>query len=154
VAPACAERIVGREVVDSRVAIRDLRVSDEAVTGRLVNLTSNPIRDIRLAVSDEFLWNNETRPGDDSPGRVEFVTVRGEIPPRGEVAFRVDRQPLPERSDGRFVTDVDVVGLEDFADSTASREDVRRAVPDAVLGLPHGQTRALHEPPDPDRPDE
>lgn len=50
-----------------------------------------------------FLWANETKPGDESPGRSAVLTVAGPLAPRGTLAFEfTPNPPLPNRTDGRF----------------------------------------------------
>jgi hypothetical protein len=51
------------------------------------------------------------KPGEDSPGRVDYYTVRSELPPAGEVELKYRPEPpLPDRADGHFETTVEVAG--------------------------------------------
>jgi len=93
------------------VVVRDVRIGADAVRGVVANLTDGKLEDVRLLVQDTFSWSDELHPGADSPGRATYALVHGPIPPRGEVAFEIRRDPPPERSDGRFETSVTVVGL-------------------------------------------
>jgi hypothetical protein len=99
------EKIVSREEVQRAVTVRDLTVVDGAASGVVVNRSNNPVKDIRLAIRYEWLWNNEMRPGKDDPGRTEFYTIPEAIPPGGSVRFTYrPSAPLPQRSDGKFMT--------------------------------------------------
>ena len=69
------------------------------------------VRDVRLLFHHTWLWADEFHPGEDSPGRADYYTVRNELPPGGTVEFSYRPEPpLPDRGDRRFETTVDVVG--------------------------------------------
>ena len=97
------------------VEVRDVRAEPDRVSGVLVNLSSKPVRGVRLRIDRSWLWADEKHAGgaEESPGRTAVYTVPGEIPPGGQSPFtyRSDT-PLPQRTDGRFETSVSVVGLE------------------------------------------
>lgn len=100
-------------IVDSAEASQDIAVIDAqshdgVVSGTIINRSSEPVRDVELLIDHVWLWNNERHPGEASPGRTDFVTVRGEIPPGGSRPFTYEGVPLPNRSDGRFETQVQV----------------------------------------------
>jgi hypothetical protein len=109
-APVAADQHF-RQVVE----VRDVRADADRVSGVLVNLSSKPVRSVRVRIDRSWLWADERHAGgaEESPGRTAVYTVPGEIPPGGQVTFtyRSDT-PLPQRSDGRFETSVTVVGLE------------------------------------------
>lgn len=113
-APGRAQDLVSRDEISRTLVIRDLKVTDEMVSGVLVNKTLLPLAEVRLLIRHTFLWKKERAPeaGSDNPGRAVFFNVPGEIPPAGVVAFsyRPD-PPLPQRKDGRFQTTVEVVGF-------------------------------------------
>ncbi|MBI3785600.1 MAG: hypothetical protein HY270_19580 [Deltaproteobacteria bacterium] len=59
-----------------------------------------------------WLWKNERHPGSDNPGRTDRYVVPGEVPAGGTLPFSYTIEPpLPNRSDGHFVTTVELVGL-------------------------------------------
>jgi len=104
VASADAPRVTSLEDV---VRIEDVQSNEGEVRGRVVNETGDQLEDVRLLVSDQFLWRNERHPGPDSPSDAHAVSVPGPIPPHGAAAFTFKRPaPLDERHEGRFVTDV------------------------------------------------
>jgi hypothetical protein len=107
-APSARQQFVAPGHLDSVVRIRDVQVTDYELRGTLVNLDDDELRDVRLRVSDMFLWRNERRPGVDDTSRSEEFIVKGPIPPRGAVAFTAPRTAPPPRSDGHYRTNVEV----------------------------------------------
>ena len=106
------EKIVSVSRIRDLVEIRDVTVRDGVVNGTIVNRSDKILRDVRLQIRHQWLWDNEFHPGTDDPGRTEFHTLPGEIPPgaRAQFTYRMDSL-LPERSDGRFQTQVEVVSV-------------------------------------------
>lgn len=91
------------DAVHDEVQIAEVTRHGDAVTGKIVNRGDAEIRDIRLLIAMPFLWANEVKPGDESPGRSSVLTVAGPLAPRGTLAFEfTPNPPLPSRSDGRF----------------------------------------------------
>lgn len=111
--PAGARTVIADEEPGSSVVVRHVQARDDGVvTGVLVNRSTRLVRDVRLLVRHSWLWSHEFSPGEDSPGRVAYHVVPADIPPAGSVEFRYRPDPpLPDRSDGRFETSVEVVGL-------------------------------------------
>ena len=106
--PSARQELVAPGRLDSVVRVRDVQIMDIEITGTLVNLTNDELRDIRLRVIDMFLWRNERRPGIDDVSRSEELIVKGPIPPRGALGFTAPRTPPLRRSDGDFRTSVEV----------------------------------------------
>jgi hypothetical protein len=106
------EQIVSVSRIRDLVDVRNITVRDRVVSGTIINSSDKTLRDVRLQIRHQWLWNNEFHPGTDDPGRTEFHTLPGEIPSgaRAEFTYRMDSL-LPERSDGRFQTQVEVVSL-------------------------------------------
>ena len=109
--PATQQNVVGTGELESVVSVRDVLVGSGEISGTIVNLTSDELRDVRLRVREMFLWHNERRPGTDDFSRAEEFVVRGPIPPRGGLAFTAPRTAPPTRSDGEYRTTVDVTAL-------------------------------------------
>jgi hypothetical protein len=105
------------DAASAAIAASDVSRRGGVVVGTLVNRGTEEVRDVRLLIDLPFLWTNEVKPGDDSPGRSTIMTVAGPIPPRGQLAFEFTPSPaLPERSDGRFADpEVHVLGYESVA---------------------------------------
>jgi hypothetical protein len=112
-----AQRVGGEAALYSASAVTPVDVivrsaSRGVVGGTLVNRSTKPIRDVDLMVNYQWLWRNETHPGDVSPGRTEYFRIAEPIPPQGSVDFTYRPDvPLPARNDGRFETSVQVVGF-------------------------------------------
>ena len=81
------ERVVPSSRLAERVSVRDVRTRDGEVSGVVVNTSDRPVRDVQLLISYQWLWENETHPGEGGPGRAVFYTVNQEIPPGGQVPF-------------------------------------------------------------------
>jgi hypothetical protein len=90
------------------IAIQDLSVRDGAVSGTVVNKSAATLHDVELRIKQVWLWKNERHPGADSPGRTLPFTLRQDIAPHASASFAFQTPPLDQRSDGRFVTTVDV----------------------------------------------
>jgi hypothetical protein len=98
--------------LENVATIQGVQSDGDMVRGRIVNQTDDQLENVRLLVSDQFLWRNERHPGSESPSDAHTVIVPGPIPPHGSVAFDFRRPSgLPERHDGQFVTDVSPVEL-------------------------------------------
>ena len=111
---SAADRVIITDAEPSHeVVVRDVRTRpDGAVMGTIVNRSSSTVRDVRLLIRHNWLWKNETHPGEESLGRVAYHIVPAEIPPGDSVEFSYHADPpLPERSDGRFETTVEIVGM-------------------------------------------
>ena len=79
------------------VVITDLSVGDDLVSGTVVNKSAASLREVRVVLQQAWQWKDERHPGADSPGQTTPFTL---TPPR-----------LPQRTDGRFVTTMEVVGF-------------------------------------------
>ncbi|TMA80133.1 MAG: hypothetical protein E6J72_09315 [Deltaproteobacteria bacterium] len=115
VAGTCTALGAGTSIADEQpsrmVTVRDVTARPGMVSGVLVNHSQKLLRDVRLLFHHTWLWADEFHPGEDSPGRADYYTVRNELPPGGTVEFSYRPEPpLPDRGDGRFETTVDVVG--------------------------------------------
>jgi hypothetical protein len=106
------QTIVSGDDASRLVGLADVKVNDGTVSGVLVNKSPHPIREVELLIDHAWLWSDERHPGEDNPGRSEYYTVHGEIPPNGSVQFTYHPSPpLPHRTDGHFETTVQIVGL-------------------------------------------
>lgn len=96
----------------------DVRVHsafDGTVGGTVTNRSPHPVAEVVLMVNHQWLWRNEFRPGDDSPGRTEYLRIPEPIPPGGSVTFtHKPLVPLPTRDDGRFETSLEVVAFDEI----------------------------------------
>jgi len=111
-AKAASQTIVSGGDASRLVGLIEVKVNDGTVSGVLLNKSPHPIREVELLIDHAWLWSDERHPGEDNPGRSEYYTVHGEIPPSGSVQFTYHPSPpLPHRADGHFETSVQIVGL-------------------------------------------
>jgi len=111
-ARADSQTIVSGDDTSRVVGLTDLKMNDGAVSGVLVNKSPHPIREVELLIDHAWFWSDERHPGEDNPGRSEYYTVHGEVPPGGSTPFTYHPSPpLPHRADGHFETSVQIVGL-------------------------------------------
>lgn len=109
---AAPDKLIADDGPDRVVVVRDVTATPQGiVSGTLVNRSHKELRDVRLLIHHTWFWKKEMKPGDDSPGRVDYYTARSALPPDGEVKLSYRPEPpLPDRDDGHFETTVDVVG--------------------------------------------
>ena len=103
--------VVPSSEASQEIIIQDVTAKDRSVSGTVVNNASKTVRDVELLVRQEWLWNDERHPGTDSPGRTLPFTLRQDIAPHASASFTFQTPPLARRSDGRFVTTVEVTGF-------------------------------------------
>jgi hypothetical protein len=106
-----ASPVVPSSEAAQTIAINDLTVHEGSVSGTVVNKSSATVRGVQLLLRQTWLWNNERHPGTDSPGRTLPFTFGGDVAPNASAPFTFQTPPLPQRSDGRFVTTMDVTGF-------------------------------------------
>lgn len=106
--PVASSYITTKNQIVGLVTVRDVVVRDNVVSGRVVNRSSRPIRDVHLTIQSIWLWNDEFHPGTDDPGRSVVYEVKGRIPPGGSKPFTYESLPEAQRSDGEFKTRVSV----------------------------------------------
>ncbi len=106
------ERIVPGDRLGEDVEVRDVHARDGAVSGSVVNRSRARLRDVRLMIRHQWLWNDEMHPGNDQYSRADYFTVPGEIPPGGQAEFTYrPSSPLEEGRGGHFETDVRVASV-------------------------------------------
>ena len=112
-----AETLTSGPEAAAAVSVTDVAAKDGTVSAVLVNRSQHVIKDVKLLIRHGWLWKNERHPGADSPGRAEYYVVHGQIPPGGSMPFtyRID-PPLPQRSDGRFSSSVEVVSFTEIGE--------------------------------------
>jgi hypothetical protein len=107
-----SDPLVPKTGITSVVEVRDVTGDAASVSGRLVNLSDKMVSNMKLSVSDTFLWTNERHPGRNDPSQTETYNLAQEIPPNGSAPFTVQRTTaLPTRGDGQFETKVQVMAL-------------------------------------------
>ncbi len=106
-----AAELLDDAAIARAAAVVDVTSDRHAVRGRLENRTGEELRDVRLLIVHEFRWADEMNPGEDTPGRSEHLTL-GPVAPHASLPFaHAIRPPLPARTDGHYVTRVEIMGL-------------------------------------------
>ncbi len=93
------------------IVINNLTVTNDSVSGTIVNKSPATVRAVELQLRQVWQWKDERHPGTDSPGRTLPLTLAGDIAPNASAPFTFQTPRLPERSDGRFVTTMDVLSF-------------------------------------------
>jgi hypothetical protein len=94
------------------IRFRNLNATPDKVSGEIVNASPHAVRDVQLLVQYHWLWNDERNPGQDSPGKTIRVDLHEELKPGESMPFSyMPSPPLPQRTDGRFMPEVDVGGF-------------------------------------------
>lgn len=91
------------------VVITGLTVKDASVSGTVVNKSAATVRGVEMVLRQVWQWKDELHPGTDSPGRTLTFTLGGDVAPHSSAPFTFQMPPLPQRSDGRFTTTMDVI---------------------------------------------
>jgi hypothetical protein len=111
--PAAAQELITNRQLAQSLDLRNVVTEPNGtISGTIVNRTGLVVRDVKLMIDYAWVWNNDFRPGDDSPGRTVYITAPAEIPPHGQGSFTYQPSPpLPSRTDGHFVPSVHIVGF-------------------------------------------
>jgi len=106
-------QVVPQEHLAGDVVVRDVRATGDTVSGVVANRAPDPVRNVRLAISHVWLWDDELHPGTDDFSRADYYIVPEEIPAGGQVAFTVrPSTPLREGPAGSFMTEVSVASFD------------------------------------------
>jgi hypothetical protein len=105
-----AQQALDRVEAAGVVEIENLRIDKDRISAEIVNKSPHPVRDIAVLISHAWRWQNEFRPGTDSPGTAVYHKLDYEIAPGERAAFtHIFAEPLPEeRRGGEFETIVSV----------------------------------------------
>jgi hypothetical protein len=106
-----SEKVVPSSEAAQTIVINDLTVREGSVSGTIVNKSSATVRGVALLLRQAWLWNDEHHPGTDNPGRTLPLTFAADVAPHASAPFTFQIPPMPQRSDGRFVTTMDVTGF-------------------------------------------
>jgi len=116
--PGLTNFAAGQELITTHQLARSVDLTNvaagpnRAISGTILNRTGLTVRDIKLMVNYAWLWRNDFRPGEYSPGRTVYISAPADIPAHGQGSFSYQPlPPLPLRSDGHFVPSVHVVGF-------------------------------------------
>jgi hypothetical protein len=114
-APAKAESFLPAPEASQIVAVRNVTVQNDVVSGEVINMSARPLQEVQLLVRRIWDWENEFRPGNDNPGTAEYYTVGGVILPGKHAPFTYKlTSGTPPRSDGHLETVVSVTGFSEI----------------------------------------
>jgi len=106
-------QVVPQDRPAADVVVQGVRTAGDTVSGTVANRAPDPVRNVRLAISHIWLWDNELHPGTDDFSRAEYYIVPEEIPAGGQIAFTArPSTPLREGSGGSFMTEVKVASFD------------------------------------------
>lgn len=111
-----AVEVVPTEALADKVAIHNVRLEGDTVRGQVVNKTDHRLEDVQLMIAYNWLWRNETSPGDNSPAWATTMVLSESLNPNESYEFSYE----PERSvgsskDGEFHPSVTIVGLTEYS---------------------------------------
>ena len=93
----------------------DIVDSAERMTGRISNHGQYRIDNVRVMVSYTWLWNDDRRTDDASPGWTEMHTLPVAVEPGQSVPFSFEHERgRPARDDGQLITTVKIVGFTEW----------------------------------------
>jgi hypothetical protein len=126
--PVCvfSATVLPREKAAEIVGLEDVVIKDGVISGKQVNRSSRPIRDVELLIRHLWIWNNEFRPGEDNRSHAEYSTVKTVIDPGKAAPFRYEMSRLLSPSaDGYFLTTVSVAGFTEIIPPESGRPEMR-----------------------------
>lgn len=104
-----AQTVLPQDAVSRVLTLKDVKATPARISGVVMNHTPHTIRDLELLIQYHWLWDNERSPGQHSPGRAVTVKLDRQLAPGESMPFDYTHPvALPERNDGRFMTEVDV----------------------------------------------
>jgi hypothetical protein len=116
---ASPQNVRAREEAARIVTVEKIAITDNVVSGEVLNRSPNVIRDIQLLIRYTWLWDNETKPGKDDPSTSIYYALPKEIPPGGRLPFTYKPSlPLPKMAGGRFETSASIAGFAEVIQQT------------------------------------
>jgi hypothetical protein len=109
--PGVSQAVREREEIGRVLTLEKVSIAAGAVSGEILNRSPNAVRDVQLFIRHTWLWDNETKPGNNDPGTSVYQTLPNEILPGGRLPFTYTPSPqLPKTAGGRFETTVAIAG--------------------------------------------
>lgn len=110
--PCAADDVVPATQLASIAILDDIVDTPESLSGMISNHGDKRIENVRLLVSYGWLWNDDRRSDDASPGWTEIHTLPLAVEAGQRVPFTLHHErPRPARDDGQLTTTVKVIGL-------------------------------------------
>ena len=116
-ASALADEVVNAPRLHSSATVENVVYAADHVSGQVVNHGNKRLENVQILVTYAWLWSDDRRTDEDSPGWSEFHTLTGAIPANGTASFSFPHPSLPaQRDDGHFLSSVRMVGFTEFED--------------------------------------
>ncbi len=93
------------------VTLSDVAIAGTSVSGTLINKSGSTLHGIHLELRQQFLWTDELHPSADNPGRAVPFELANDLAPHASTAFHFTFPQLPDRTDGRFMSTLEVTGF-------------------------------------------
>jgi hypothetical protein len=106
-----AQTLLTSEEAAKSVALEKIEVTPAGVSGIIVNKTPHIVRNVEVLVQYHWLWENEFKPGTNSPGQTATVRLNQELQPGQSAPFRHALDAGADRKDGRFLPEVMIGGF-------------------------------------------
>lgn len=114
--PCVAAEVVPTAEVAAIATLADIVDTPQRLSGQITNRGSQRIENVRLLVSYGWLWNDDRRSNDASPGWTELHTLPMAIEAGQSVPFAVEHERArPARDDGQLMLTVKVIALTQWA---------------------------------------
>lgn len=114
--PCVAADVVPVAEVAAIATIASLVDTPQRLSGQISNRGQQRIENVQLLVSYGWLWNDDRRSNDTSPGWTEIHTLPMAIEAGQSVSFEVEHERArPLRDDGQLLLTVKVIGLTQWA---------------------------------------
>lgn len=110
--PALAQTVGTREDIAKILILENVKITDGAVSGEVVNRSHNIVRDVQLLIRHLWLWDRETKPGANDPSTAIYYNLGKDIAPGSRLPFTYrPTTPLAKIPGGDFETTVVIAGL-------------------------------------------
>ena len=112
VATAYGQTVLDANEAARTVEIRNVNVSENVITGEVVNRSPHLLQNVELLLQFHWLWKNEMHPQANLLGRSVFLTLDRNIRPGEPAAFTFKPDPpLTARPDGHYMAEVSLAGF-------------------------------------------
>jgi hypothetical protein len=116
---ASADKALTPDQAAQKVEIRNVQVKGNIITAEVINKSPHPLSNLELLIQYHWLWNNEFKPGDPSPGKAVFVPLDKELRPGESTTFTAPLDPPPaSRADGYYLTEVTLAAFTEIIHPT------------------------------------
>ncbi len=110
-----ADEVVGTARLRTSATVEGITFTDSGISGQVVNPSHKRLENVRILVTHAWLWADDRRTDEDSPGWAEYYMLSEPIQPNSVASFSYPhKSPYPKRNDGHFISSVRIVGLTEF----------------------------------------